>query len=295
MLRSPRPDGHTAADGPPGTAPGGPPDQRRDDDGGCTKRAQPPLGLVRARCPSSRPVARRGEPSGVRRRTLLESRPHGHDSAAAHDRGEGLTYPERLSASLRQLHTTLLRQQSLDAVLHAIVHAVTHQLPGDVDVSVCVLAATGSGSLVATGPLAFELDELQCRDGDGPAVHAARTGRAAEVLDARIDSRWPAYMPQAVQRGAASSLSMGLGHHGPAAAGLNIYSRHPAAFPRDCQRTAKQLARFGARALAHLQALSTAEQFADAFQAAHEARLAVSWSHCAPPERRTAGRTVGHS
>ena len=64
--------------------------------------------------------------------------------------------------------------------------------------------------MVSTGELATDLDETQYERGQGPCLHAARTGELTEIPDTRTDNRWPDYMPRAVEHGDLSSLSVPL-------------------------------------------------------------------------------------
>ena len=188
------------------------------------------------------------------------------------------------SAAMKQLHLVTLREHALHAVLQTAADLMTEVIPGRVEASVCVLVADRPYTLVYTGQLALDLGDVQCRDGFGPSLHAARTGQVAEIVDARADSRWPGYTQQAVQRGSLSSLSIGLGSHDFLAAGLTLYSREAAAFTRDGQRIAKNLARFTARALAHMHAEQTAEEFADNLQTAFETRAVIDQGKSIRPE-----------
>lgn len=175
-------------------------------------------------------------------------------------------------AAMQQLHRVTLRERSLHTVLQTLADLVTQVVPGSVEVSIAVLVDDEPCTLVHTGRLSLDLDAVQWRDGRGPSLHAARTGQAAEVVDARVDSRWPRYMEQAVRRGSLSSLSIGLGSYDLLNAGLNIYSRESAAISREGQRTAKSLARYAARALARMHAEQTAEELAANLQEALRTR-----------------------
>lgn len=183
------------------------------------------------------------------------------------------------SAAMTRLHLVALREHSLHALLHNVANLMTQVIPGSVEASVCVLVADRPYTLVYTGQLAVDLGEIQCREGFGPSLHAARTGQVAEIVDARADSRWPGYMQLAVQRGCLSSLSIGLGSNDGLTAEATMYSREAAAFARDCQRTVKNLARFTARALARMHAEQTADEFADNLQAAFETRAVSDRGH----------------
>lgn len=178
-------------------------------------------------------------------------------------------------AAMEQLHRLTLSEHSLHSVLQTVADLTTQVLPGGVEASASVLVADRPTTLVYTGQLALELDEAQYGCDYGPSLHAARTGQCAEIVDARTDPRWPRYMQQAVQRGSLSSLSIALGSNELMAAGLNIYSRESAAFTTDSQRTAKNVARFAGRALAHMHAYQTARGLANNLERALETRAVI--------------------
>ena len=190
-------------------------------------------------------------------------------------------------AAMEHLHRVTSREHSLYTVLQTVAESITQVLPGRVEASVCVLVAGKPSGLFHTGQRALELDEVQCQVGCGPSLHAARTGQAAEVVDARTDARWPRYMTYAVERGSLSSLSIGLGSHDVMDVGLSIYSREPAAFTSEGQRTAKSLTRLAARALAHMHVRQSAEELADNLRRALETRAVIDHSRSILVERHT--------
>jgi hypothetical protein len=101
--------------------------------------------------------------------------------------------------------------------------------------------------VVATGPLAVDLDEGQYARGHGPCLHAARTREIAEIPDTRSETRWPDYVRCAAERGNLSSLSVPLDLGDPRASGaLNIYARQPNAFDQVSRSVATRFAPYAA-------------------------------------------------
>jgi GAF domain-containing protein len=105
---------------------------------------------------------------------------------------------------------SLVRQVSMDDLLQTIADLAKTVLPGNPEASVTLLVKGHPITVATTGELATDLDEAQYDRGHGPCLHAACTGEMVEITDMRTDSRWPDYLPRAVEHGALSSLSVPL-------------------------------------------------------------------------------------
>ncbi|MBB3674686.1 GAF and ANTAR domain-containing protein [Modestobacter versicolor] len=168
-----------------------------------------------------------------------------------------------------------LSEHSLHSVFQAVADLTKQVMPGDIEASVSLLVADKATTVVYTGQLALDLDESQYGRGYGPCLHAASTGQAVEVEDARTEVRWPDYMKSAVERGGLSSLSIPLGSPTTSGAGLNIYAREAAAFDDDSRRIGHRFARFAGVAVANLNAYQSAREQADNLQVALESRAVI--------------------
>ena len=177
--------------------------------------------------------------------------------------------------AFEQLAGIALAEHSLHSVLLTVADLTSRVMPGDIDVSVTQLVGDKATTVVHTGQLALDLDESQYGHGDGPCVHAARTGEPVEVTDARTDPRWADYLEDAVKRGSLSSMSMPLGSAEEMGAALNIYAREVGAFDDECRRVGAKLARFAGVAVANMHAYQSARELADNLQAALEARATI--------------------
>lgn len=101
---------------------------------------------------------------------------------------------------------------------------------GDVVVGLSVLVGDAIQSIGATSDPAQQLDAGQADDGDGPCLHALRTGQLVEVQDYAQDDRWPKTSVRAIGAGIHSSLSLPLKTGDQVLGALNVYSSAPAAF-----------------------------------------------------------------
>ena len=118
--------------------------------------------------------------------------------------------PADAAEALEHLGRLALRNLSMETLLQTVADLAKTVMPGQPEASVTLLVKDTPTTVVSTGQLAVDVDEAQYERGHGPCLHAARTGELVEIADTRTDSRWPDYMPRAVEHGALSSLSVPL-------------------------------------------------------------------------------------
>ena len=127
----------------------------------------------------------------------------------------------------------------------------------------------------STGALALECDESQYRLGYGPCLHAAATGEFVEIADARTETRWPAYVYRAAQRGALGSLSLPLQISEGMTAALNVYVREANVFDDDSRAAAALFAPHATVAVSNMHAYQDARNMADNLEVALQTRAAI--------------------
>jgi GAF domain-containing protein len=127
-------------------------------------------------------------------------------------------------------------------------------MPGDSEASISVSIGHVPTTVVSTGPLAFACDESQYGRGDGPCLHAAGTGEVTEIADMQAETRWPAFVQEAAERGVLSSLSIPLPMSAGISASLNIYARRPHAFDEESRAVATRFVPYAAIAVTNMQA-----------------------------------------
>lgn len=135
-------------------------------------------------------------------------------------------------------------------------------LPGDPETSVSVPFQGFPTTVVTTDSLALDCDESQYAHGDGPCMHAARSGQLTEIADAHTDTRQWSFVQEAAERGALSSLSVPLPirQEGVCAA-LTVYARN--AFDEESRSVATRFAPLAARAVTTMQAFEDAKKMAE--------------------------------
>jgi GAF domain-containing protein len=185
--------------------------------------------------------------------------------------------PGNAADALLHLGRLSLRELSMESLLQTIADLVAGALPGNLEASVTLLVKDAPSTVAFTGQLALDLDETQYERGQGPCLHAARTGEAIEIVDTRTDDRWPDYARPAAERGNRSSLSVPLviDEDDRIFGALNLYSRKPEAFDEDARVAAMAFGPYAAVAAGNVYAYQTVRSRADNLQAALETRAAI--------------------
>jgi GAF domain-containing protein len=185
--------------------------------------------------------------------------------------------PANAAEALERLGRLSLRDLSMEALLQQVAELSKTVMPGNPEASVLLLVKDRPTTVVSTGRLATDLDERQYERGQGPCLHAARTGELVEIPDTRTDRRWPDYTPRAAERGNLSSLSIPLtiDEAERVSGALNIYARTPDAFDADARAAATGFAPYAAIAVGNMHAYESARNMADNLQVALQSRAVI--------------------
>ncbi len=126
-----------------------------------------------------------------------------------------------LAESAREIHA----QPDSAATLRAIVHSAARSLPGIDHVGVSIAHHDGHiETRAGTDPLVWELDALQDQLGEGPSVHVLTVDEVTTVNHLEHETRWPRYVPLAVERGLKAQMGLRLYVEDETLGGLNLYS-----------------------------------------------------------------------
>ena len=128
------------------------------------------------------------------------------------------------------LHGSPLSKAEVERTLQEITTRAAANATGDVGVGLSVLADEEVLSIGATSESAQLMDHGQAIDGDGPCLHALRSGVAVSVTDYTSDTRWPGASSRAAGAGVRSSVSLPLRTGALVLGALNVYSDSPEAF-----------------------------------------------------------------
>jgi GAF domain-containing protein len=191
---------------------------------------------------------------------------------------DGAPVPGPLARQFADLTRTLLDvTPTVGGVLKLVVGAAIALVPDADLVSVTLRDADGTfHTPVETDPVAARLDQVQYDHAEGPCVESARPDGPAVGWspDVGHDARWPAFGPAAARHGYHSVLATALlpDVRPPRLSGaLNIYSRSPGAFDARAIDIALLLATHASLALAHTEAVASAD-----LEAAHLRRAVDS-------------------
>ena len=180
-------------------------------------------------------------------------------------------------AALERLGRLSLRELSMESLLRTVTELTNSVMPGNPETSVLLMVRGRPTTVVSTGQLAVDLDERQFQSGQGPCLHAARTGELVEVADTGTDGRWPEYLARAVEHGNGSSLSVPLAlyEQEQVSGALNIYARDPHAFEEESRVAAARFGPYAAVAVGNMYAFQRARDLADNLQVAIESRAVI--------------------
>ena len=157
--------------------------------------------------------------------------------------------PLDLTSAYIELQRLLLQSSDVDQFLdHIAVLAAGFTSPP----SSCGITLRRNGevsTVAASGDLARHADEIQYGHGQGPCLHAMRTGEFVHMTDLATDTRWNAYRINAVAQGVRSSISVPLIVDDQPVGALNIYTETHRDFDADDIRTARAFATQAAAAL----------------------------------------------
>jgi GAF domain-containing protein len=141
-------------------------------------------------------------------------------------------------------------------------------VPGTDGVGLALLETDHADSLTATSPFVDQLEQIQHRIGQGPAVSAAASAVNVLSHSLAVDPRWPHFRPRAIRLGVDSVLSIPLIAVNDVIGALSFYAHQPHAFQPRAAKRAVQFAIPAAIAVQNAQALAQAHRLAQRLQTA---------------------------
>lgn len=196
-----------------------------------------------------------------------------------------------------------MKADRVEATLHGLATVAVQVIHGAEAASLTLAGADGvQGTLASTSALAENMDALQYRCNQGPALDAASATAWTAILvaDLRKEPRWPAITAHGLETEARSVLSASL-FAGPspgvvqvqrAVGSLNVYASGARAFSGSERDTVLLLALYAGLALAATQAIGDAGERMDALTAAMANRSVIGQAQGILMERHkvTAGQ-----
>ncbi|WP_026531614.1 GAF and ANTAR domain-containing protein [Arthrobacter sp. H41] len=134
--------------------------------------------------------------------------------------------------SVAELQHLILTSGTLELFLEGFAEHASTVLEGTVEVlcGVMLKRENHAATVASSSPEAIALDEVQYGHGEGPCLHAIRTGTTTVVADGRTDTRWPKYFAATKDQGYHSVLGVPLLHGDDGGVAVNLYARKPNAF-----------------------------------------------------------------
>jgi transcriptional regulator with GAF, ATPase, and Fis domain len=182
---------------------------------------------------------------------------------------------EEAARALEQLGGISLQRYSMESLLQTVTELAKSVMPGDPEASITVQTGHRRFTVVSTGQLATDLDEVQYAEHHGPCLHAATTLELTEIPDTRSQTRWPEYARRAAEHGNLSSLSVPLDMDADLSGALNVYARTPNAFDDDARVAAARFGPYAAVAVGTVHAYESAQDVAHNLQVALESRAVI--------------------
>jgi GAF domain-containing protein len=130
----------------------------------------------------------------------------------------------------------------VDAALRLVVKLAETTVQGANGVSVSLERHGRLRTVAATNDTVLEMDHHQYESGEGPCVAAAAEGHEFHIDSLAGETRWPTFVPEAIQQGIKSILSTPLIPADRPVGALNIYSDSERAFGTSEQELAQLFA-----------------------------------------------------
>jgi GAF domain-containing protein len=147
-----------------------------------------------------------------------------------------------IAALLRELTARVVASDDLDAALAALVATTARVVSGSSWCGITLVRAGAPSTRAMSAPLPVDVDAIQYRAGDGPALTAVRSREMVAVDDLRAESRWPEWCGAAVAGGIFGVLSVPLDIDDHVIGALNLYTGEPGALSPDVQLAAMLVA-----------------------------------------------------
>ena len=137
---------------------------------------------------------------------------------------------DEVTVALSGMRDVLDQEEAVGRVLQRGVDQITRAIPSATLASVTVIRGNDAETVACSSERVLTIDSDQYAAGDGPCLHAARTGEIVRVGVEQARQRWPEFARSAQAAGVASYLSAPLMVDDEFAGSLNLYSEEPHGF-----------------------------------------------------------------
>jgi GAF domain-containing protein len=140
------------------------------------------------------------------------------------------THPEALASVVASLSWSVTSSDELVEFLHRTVGVATQVIGGASSAGVTAQLGGEPFTAVCTDERTLEVDAAQYAAGDGPCLHAMRTGEVVLVDVDTVRRTWPDFAPGAESSGIHSFLAAPLAGDDGYLGALNLYGTSPDGF-----------------------------------------------------------------
>jgi GAF domain-containing protein len=129
-----------------------------------------------------------------------------------------------IASALEALTSVLVSTTHKETILQAVAEQVISVVPGADMASITILGEGGPYTSASTDPRAWQIDDAQYAEDDGPCLRAARAGTLVRVEVSTAEQLWPTFARVSGDLGVNSFLAapLAVGQH--AAGAVNLFS-----------------------------------------------------------------------
>jgi diguanylate cyclase (GGDEF)-like protein len=168
-----------------------------------------------------------------------------------------------LSYVLREFAHTLVTDFPIQAILDHLVERIVGVLPITGAGVTVISPGSNPRYVAASDESAMRFEELQTELGEGPCLAAYETGRSVAVADLRDESRFPTFVPRALEAGLAAVFTFPLRNGNQQVGALDLYRNTPGPLDAANMDAAQTLADVAAAYLLNAQARTDLRESAD--------------------------------
>jgi anti-anti-sigma factor len=137
---------------------------------------------------------------------------------------------ELIKQSSRSIRARGPKDETIEAALRRLTELVGATVDGADGVSITLERGGRLSTVAASNDTVMRMDDHQYETGEGPCLSAAGEGLSFTIESLAGETRWPAFVPRALEEGIASILSTPLMAAERPLGALNIYSNTERAF-----------------------------------------------------------------
>jgi diguanylate cyclase (GGDEF)-like protein len=162
----------------------------------------------------------------------------------------------QLSDVLSDFARTMLTDFPIQGILDQLVRRIVEIMPITGAGVTLISESTSPHYVAASDGAALRFEELQTVLDEGPCIAAYRTGKAVAVADLTKESRFPLFVPHALEAGLAAVFTFPLRHGDSQLGALDLYRDTPGSLSRGAMTVAQTLADVTSAYLVNAQARS---------------------------------------